>query len=109
MSNEKQKNYRKMVRTEVLIKYGNKCNCCGESRWEFLAIDHINGDGNKERIKRLGTNNAGCSSHMFYLKLRKEPKRDDLQVLCHNCNQSFGHYGYSPGCPSCKRKINSHF
>src|SRR6266487_243530 len=37
-------NYRK-VREEVLQAYGHACVCCGETRGEFLAIDHVNNDG----------------------------------------------------------------
>jgi hypothetical protein len=37
---------------ELCLKhYGSKCNCRGEDRDEFLAIDHINGGGNQERKK----------------------------------------------------------
>jgi 5-methylcytosine-specific restriction endonuclease McrA len=87
------KEYRKKIRIEVISKYGGTCNCCGEHRIEFLGIDHKNNDGNEERRALYGRNNCG---HVFYLKLRRESVRDDLQVLCHNCNLSKGFYGYCP-------------
>ena len=50
----------------------------------FLTIDHINNDGKEERLKRGGRSNQTTGS--WYLKLRREPNREDLQVLCFNCN-----------------------
>jgi hypothetical protein len=74
-------------RAAVIAKYGGACACCGETRLEFLTIDHINGGGAEER-GRTGTN--------FYITLHKAPKRDDLRVLCMNCNWAIGMYGYCP-------------
>lgn len=101
MSPEKQRQYRRKIHKEVLEKYGGKCECCGEIHWEYLSIDHINQDGAKER-KHLYGQQGGCP-HRFYLKLKKEPKRNDLRVLCMNCNTAFFKYGYSPKC-QCKGK-----
>lgn len=81
---EKQALYRKRVRRDVINKYGGVCKCCGETELLFLTIDHINNDGNIER-KELG-NGKTPSSTQFYLKLNREPIRDDIQVLCFNCN-----------------------
>lgn len=105
MSPERQKAYRKQIRTEVLQKYGGKCACCSETTEEFLTIDHMNDDGNVERRKLFGSQSG--YSHSFYLKLRREEKRSDLQVLCYNCNSSFARFGYSPKCPECVRKGSS--
>lgn len=81
---DKQGLYRKRVRRDVINKYGGKCKCCGETELLFLTIDHINNDGHVER-KKIGNGNTP-SSTQFYLKLNREPKRDDIQVLCFNCN-----------------------
>lgn len=86
--------YRRKLRKLVVTKYGGACKCCGESRLEFLAIDHKNGDGASERRKLFGTNTTRTT--VWYLKLKREPKRRDLQVLCHNCNIAIGLYGYCP-------------
>lgn len=79
------------LRREVIDAYGSECACCGEKHIEFLAIDHVNGNGRQERLKvrRIG--------HSFYLWLRRNgfPK-EGFRVLCHNCNQSLGLYGYCP-------------
>lgn len=78
-------------RNEVLVAYGGVCACCGESRYEFLAIDHINGNGNRER-KEQG-NRGGAS---FYRLLIRNGFPPGYRVLCHNCNMSLGAYGYCP-------------
>ena len=81
----------KKERAAVIAAYGAKCACCGEVHVEFLAIDHINGGGLAER-KASGTS----GSIAFYMWLRKANYPEGLQILCHNCNQSFGIYGYCP-------------
>ena len=81
--------YAKKLRLDVLQAYGNKCACCGENGYEFLAIDHINGGGAKQR-KELGGQNP------FYLWLRRNNYPSGFRILCHNCNQALGAYGYCP-------------
>ena len=78
------------LRMEVLKVYGGVCQCCGESEIKFLAIDHINGGGNKHNIqlKKRGIN--------FYRWLRKNNFPKGFQVLCHNCNMAKGFYGRCP-------------
>lgn len=58
----------------VVDKYGGSCDCCREERLGFLTIDHKNNDGHTER------------SSGFYRKLDESPKREDLIVMCFNCN-----------------------
>lgn len=71
----------------VLEHYGNKCNCCGESTLQFLAIDHINNDGYLERKTR--------TIQIFeYLIRNNYPS--GFQVLCHNCNLAKSFYGECP-------------
>jgi hypothetical protein len=81
--------YRHKRRAEVLIHYGGRCACCGEDRYEFLAIDHINGGGNRER-KELGAKEAGSE---LWLRLKRLGYPDGFRVLCHNCNNAIAHYG----------------
>lgn len=76
---EKQLQYRLRIKYEILKMYGNKCKCCGEEEKMFLTIDHINNDGKKDRDEKYNT-------HKFYLSLKRNPLRNDLQVLCFNCN-----------------------
>jgi len=75
------------LRKEVLEHYGGKCACCGETKYEFLSIDHINGGGSKHRKE---INGMICP----WLKNNNFP--DGFQVLCYNCNQAKGIYGYCP-------------
>jgi hypothetical protein len=58
-------------------------------RWEFLAIDHRNGGGHRER-RRL-------SALSLWIKLLKlGTPQSEYRVLCHNCNSAIGFYGYCP-------------
>lgn len=71
----------------VLTHYGKKCVCCGEATIEFLAIDHINNDGYKQR-KNIKIN--------IYSWIIKNNYPKDLQILCHNCNLAKAFYGRCP-------------
>ncbi len=84
------KKWREAVKNRIFNHYGRSCVCCGESHFEFLVIDHINGGGNKHRkiLGRLGT--------AFYKWLENQNFPVEYRVLCHNCNQSLGCYGYCP-------------
>ena len=46
---DREKDRRKLERRTVFEHYGLECACCGESTYEFLEIDHINGDGASHR------------------------------------------------------------
>lgn len=77
--------YHSALKYEVFKFYSNgdiKCTCCGEKELMFLAIDHINNDGAKDR-KITG------SGGQFYRWLKKNdfPNKDKYQILCFNCNQ----------------------
>ena len=79
------------VRLEALSYYGGECACCGESRFEFLAFDHINGGGSAHR-RAIRTH----SGQRFATWLKKQGWPLGFRVLCHNCNQALGHYGFCP-------------
>ena len=72
----------------VINYYGGKCDCCGESTYEFLAINHINGGGNQER-KILGQNK-------MISNIIKNNFPEKYNILCHNCNSALGFYKYCP-------------
>lgn len=78
----------------ALNHYGNKCACCGESSYEFLAIDHINGDGKSHRKHISGGKRQSGNEICSWLIKNNFP--DGFRILCHNCNQSIGFYGYCP-------------
>src|SRR6266850_6520947 len=66
-------------RTLVLQHYGGACACCGETAFEFLCIDHVNGGGSQHR-KSIGF------GYNFYKWLIDQGFPGGFRVLCHNCN-----------------------
>jgi hypothetical protein len=62
--------------------------CCGESHYEFLTIDHVNGDGADHRRE---TNNED-----IYRWLERNNFPPGFRVLCMNCNFALGYHGYCP-------------
>lgn len=88
---EKQRRYSRKLRAEMLQAYGGVCVCCGEDNPVFLALDHTNGGGQKDRIQN------GLRGRLFYSRLRTLGwPRDDYRLLCHNCNMSRSIFGYCP-------------
>lgn len=85
------KEWRKRLRVEVLAAYGARCACCGEGTYEFLGVDHVDGDGAEHR-KRIG----GSGSTRLYRWLKTHEFPPGFQVLCHNCNLAKGFYGHCP-------------
>lgn len=85
------KEMRRLRKLRVFEKYGGKCACCGEGRFEFLCIDHVDDDGG---VERMTLQVAG-----IYRKLETLPVMEGYQVLCHNCNLAKAFYGYSPANP----------
>ena len=79
-------NHRK-ERALCVKHYGPSCKCCGEDRYEFLAIDHIHGGGRKHRMQ-IGGKLAR------WLVRNKFP--EGFRILCHNCNMALGQYGFCP-------------
>jgi hypothetical protein len=72
------------LRVETFNHYGNHCACCGEDRWEFLTLDHIENNGAQHRLELMGASRGGG---MFYSRLKKLGYPDcGLQTLCANCN-----------------------
>jgi len=77
------------TRQAVIDLYGRSCACCGEARWQFLALDHVDGGGNQHR--KL------VSTTTLYRQLTKAGVVDPLyRLLCHNCNAAVGYYGVCP-------------
>jgi len=76
------------LRTEVLTHYSGgtpACACCGETAWEFLALDHINGGGRRHHKELHGKVLAA---------LRRQGYPAGYRVLCHNCNECFRTHGF---------------
>jgi len=83
--------YKDRLKVQVFDHYGRACKCCGETRKEFLSMDHVNGGGNKHRREAKLTNSTD-----LYLWIIRHNFPSDFQVLCHNCNAARGFYGYCP-------------
>lgn len=90
------KRYNLNLKLEMIAAYGGKCLCCGESRWEFLTIDHINGDGAQERKKSREDGRCGAGLPFYYVLKKQGWPQDRYQLLCMNCNAAHGFYGYCP-------------
>lgn len=80
----------------------NRCACCNESALEFLALDHIDGGGNKHRKELSGKTLSDWVVRNGF--------PEGFRVLCHNCNIARGMCGY---CPheierlQCRNELNS--
>lgn len=86
------KTWRLKGRKQVLSHYGGKCACCGESRYEFLAFDHINGGG-KQHIEEIQRSDG---HRLLWVWLKQNNFPLGFRVLCHNCNMSIGMHKYCP-------------
>lgn len=79
------------LRLKVLSHYSEdgipRCACCDNQHIEFLALDHINGGGSQQR-KTIKIR--------WWEWIRRNGYPKGFRVLCHNCNQSLGIYGYCP-------------
>ena len=93
--------YQQDIKKRWADAYGGKCECCEESRVEFLTIEHRNGDGKKHR-KAVGFGN--CMGR--WLEKKGWP-RDKFGILCLNCNFVLGHSGYCPHRPPASRDYHS--
>ncbi len=85
LNSEYQKNYHGKMNREnkktVIDRYGGKCVCCGETYLEFLTIDHINGNGCRDRLKNGG--GGGSKTYKWLIKNNFPP---GFRTLCFNCN-----------------------
>jgi hypothetical protein len=82
---------RRMLRKKVIEEYGGRCQCpggCDVIEPDFLAIDHIKGDGWKFRQQTRIDIISWLSQNGF-------PK-DNFRLLCHNCNMARYFTGICP-------------
>lgn len=66
------------LRQAVIAGYGGKCVKCGFQDPRALHLDHVNGNGRKERKELAPTVLLG--------KILKLGCPSDYQILCANCN-----------------------
>ena len=84
----------KEARLNAIIHYScgsPHCACCGDDRFEFLCLDHIDGGGNAHRLAVTGSKRGSIA-----LWLEKNGYPDGFQVLCHNCNMAKHIHGTCP-------------
>lgn len=72
--------YSKAYWLKVIIHYGAKCSCCGETIIEFLTIDHMYEEGHKQR------NRLHRQGRTLYLWLVQNNYPEGYQVMCFDCN-----------------------
>jgi len=91
-----QKIYHDKARLEALLHYSQnelKFNCCGETTYEFLTLEHIFNNGAQHRRE--------INNRNLYIWCRKNQFPVGFQVLCMNCNFAKEKYR---GCPHMKSK-----
>ena len=94
----------RVIRVELLNRYGNQCACCGESDPRFLALDHVNGGGARHRSTgKDGKPKKGMTAIGVIAKREGYPQDGRYQLLCHNCNMAKGFYG---ACPHSMRLVD---
>lgn len=90
---ETKKEYQRKLTREYkqsfLDMYGGKCACCGETIFDFLTIEHK--QGQQKATRRTGL--------VAYRDSVKEYRPDLYEVLCWNCNCAKGKLGYCPHNP----------
>lgn len=74
--------YRAKLKKEVFEAYGGKCAWpgCNTSDIDMLTIDHVNNDGQKERMRGFTSGDA------IYRRAKKENFPSRYQCLCANHN-----------------------
>jgi hypothetical protein len=86
---------RQETKLEAFNAYGGPtCVCCGESRMEFLSLDHVNDDGAAHRRSiSVGQDGRGVQLAKWCKQNGYPP---GFQVLCFNCNFAKGHFDECP-------------
>lgn len=76
----RRKKYYQATKQQVFEAYGGAiCKCCGEAIAEFLTLDHVKGDGSRDR-------KLGRRGFALFLWIRRSGFPPGFQVLCFNCN-----------------------
>jgi hypothetical protein len=73
---------RRSIRAALLEFFGGKCVRCGFAEGAGLQLDHINGDGHKDRKAGKGHKRE----QLALVKLDPDAARAKYQLLCANCN-----------------------
>lgn len=92
---ERGRRWRFKIKAEMVAAYGGKCVCCGETRFEFLTINHKHGGGRQHRLSLKGNARVGGVNFYFWLRKQGWPQ-EDYDLHCFNCNCAKGFLGYCP-------------
>jgi RNA polymerase-binding transcription factor DksA len=79
--------YHKKIRRKFIEMYGGVCACCGETIYEFLTIEHKQGQRGAAKKE---------FAYPAYLKAVREYRPDVYEVLCMNCNHAKSRLGVCP-------------
>ena len=96
------KEHNRALKVLIMNTYGNGyCKCCGETEMAFLSLDHIKGGGAVSRRIMLGLPDdyrSPPAGNPYYRALQKAgfPNKEDMQVLCLNCNRAKHDLGICP-------------
>lgn len=97
--------YRAALRDRVFAHYGQVCACPGCGAAEDLTIDHVEGDGRRQRQELFGRDNETTGMYRWLIE-NNFPA--GFQVLCRGCNTS---KGSGPAClihcPPATRKCSA--
>lgn len=80
--NARRREFRRLLRQQVIDKLGGKCLKCGISDSRVLQVDHVKGDGHVHR-KLPGFSNGSTNK---YLRSILADTTGGFQLLCANCN-----------------------
>lgn len=76
-----QRDKRFKIKMNVLEYYGSACALCGQTDFNNLSLDHIDGSGRRERKTILGIDSG---SGFYNWVLNNKP--NNIRLLCFNCN-----------------------
>jgi hypothetical protein len=82
---------RKRVRQRLAVieRYGGQCAFCGSDQYEYLTMDHVNGNGNAHR--------AQLPDSLVAFLYASDFRPDLYRVLCWNCHMALTLFGVEPG------------
>lgn len=85
---------------QIFTRYGGAiCVCCGETKMQFLSLDHINDNGSSHRAE------VGEGSSMYRWVINNNFPTG-FQVLCHNCNH--GRFINKGTCPHIEESLENY-
>lgn len=83
-------------RRQIVAEAGGRCVCCGETTFEFLTIEHVNGNGNAERKQRAGDTGRLNATRMLIKAAKAGIDGRRYALLCANCNAARANWGRCP-------------